>query len=526
VSTAYAGKIIPIEGKYIYKSASELSAMIKRGEASSVDIVKEHINHIKNNNWRYNAVVWLREEDALKEAEMADLAVARGDTSPPLLGVPMTVKEQFWVKGLPATLNAKRFGLVAPEDAGVVKQIKKAGAIILGTTNLSFMVAYNETYGEVYPTANNPYDTNLTPGGSTGGEAAALAAGFTPLSLGADAGGSIRIPASFCGVFGFKPSFGSINVTQGVMPFEVMDIQKFGLAVAGPLARTPEDLELLWQVLIKTPVDSRFQKNIKFNETQKKQINQYKIAWIDEWDRGAKSVRIGRDVKNKLNCLLDTLKNHGVSLKKDAPQIFDEMLEVWGGSLIQITTQNESWLVRKMMKLVFSKQDNGDIVYDAINKSLDDNSHERWNELQKKQEAVVSKVNNFFKNYDFFVLPLTYGPAFIKCGGCKDLPDLEGGKINYNEYFSYTGIFNASGNPAIVVPMGLNDEGLPIGIQIVAPINSDADLLYFVQLISPLIPGFQKPKSVFSINSQQEISENSEPSMAKSQLTAANRRNL
>lgn len=489
---------IPIEGKYIYKSASELAAMIKKGDASSVDIIKEHIAHIKNHNWRYNAIVWLREEDALKEAAIADMAVTRGDTSLPLLGVPVTVKEQFWVKGSPATLNAKRYGLVAPEDAAIVKQIKNAGAIILGTTNLSFMVAYNETFGEIYPTANNPYDINLTPGGSTGGEAAALAAGFTPLSLGADAGGSIRIPAAFCGVFGFKPSFGSTNVTQGVMPFEVMNIKKFGLAVAGPLARTPEDLELLWQVIIKTHVDKRFQKKITFKDSEEKQINQYTIAWIDEWDRGKSQVRIGKDVKEKLYVLLDSLKKNGASLKKDAPQIFNEMLEVWGGSLIQITTQNESWLIRKLMKYNFSKWDNGDIVYDAIYASLDDNSDKRWYELQKKQHAITDEVDRFFDGYDFFILPITYGPAFTKCGGCKELPDLEGGKINYNEYFSYTGIFNASGNPATVVPMGLNAQGLPIGIQIVAPLNSDANLLYFVGLISSLIPGFQKPDMNYS----------------------------
>ena len=293
-------KILPVEGKYIYRPASELAAMIRWGEASSVEVVKEHLAHIRNNNWRYNALVWLREEEALQEAKLADEAVARGDTLQPLLGVPVTVKEQFWVKGSPATLNAKRFGLVAQEDAEVVKQVKQSGAIILGTTNLSFMVAYNETFGEVYPTASNPYDTSRTPGGSTGGGAAALAAGFTALSLGGDAGGSIRIPAAFCGLYGFKPSFGAINVTRGVMPFEVMKGKNFGLACAGPLARTAGDLELYWQVLHKTPIDDRYQEKIEWAKPSERTLEQYTVAWIDEWNRGEEEVRVCKGVKEKL----------------------------------------------------------------------------------------------------------------------------------------------------------------------------------------------------------------------------------
>lgn len=486
---------IPNDGRYIYKSASELVGMIKKGEATSEEIVREHISHIKNNNYKYNAIVWLREEEALEEAKHVDLAVRNGDTSGMLLGLPVTVKEQFMVKGFPSTLNAKRLGIIADEDAEVVKQIKREGAIIIGITNLSLMVSFNETWGEIYPTGNNPYDTALTPGGSTGGGAAALAAGFTTLSLGGDAGGSIRIPAAFCGVYGMKPSIGVINVTEGVMPFEIMRGDRFGIACAGPLARTIEDIELYWNVLKKTPIDKIVQNKINLKELENKKLNEYKIAWMDEWECNTGKMKVGKEVKDKLRIIIDNLENSGVNIKKDAPNIYDDMAKLWGGMLFQIITQDETWLVRKIIKMSITKQDNKRGNFDEIYKSLDDNSKERWNKLKENEEIVIGKLEKFFEDYDFLILPLTYGPAFKKTENATSLLDENGVSIPYVDYFPYTGIFNATGNPAIVIPMGLNKNGLPLSLQIVGPLYSDDKLIDFVKKIKPLVHGFIKPST-------------------------------
>jgi amidase len=485
--------LLPMEGKYIYQSAQDLAGMIKSGRATSVDIVTEHIAHIKNNNWKYNALVWLREKEAVEEAKKADQQVSRGDTGQPLLGVPVTIKEQFGITGLPMTLNAKRLGIIARKDAAVVEQIRRSGAIILGTTNLSLMVGFNETFGEVYPTGNNPYDTTRTPGGSSGGEAAALSAGFTALSLGGDAGGSVRIPAAFCGVYGFKPSFGSVNITDGVMPFEIMKGNKFGIAHAGIMARTAEDLALFWQILKHTPPDLRFQKPLQWTETGNRPIDDYKVAWIDKWHYGNKEAAVGSDVQIKLATLLDSLKAHGVSVKKDAPDMYQEMLKVWGGMLFLITTQDENWLMRKLTKVLLRKMDNGDAFFDEIKKSLDDNSDKRWNMLLKQQRNIVNEMDRFLSEYDVMVLPVTYGHAFTKCNACPFLSDDKGDSLHYIDYFPYTGIFNASGNPAVVLPMGLDAEKLPIGLQIVGRMYHDDELLHFVSLIEPLIAGFVRP---------------------------------
>src|ERR1043165_8290479 len=162
-------KPFPVTGKFTYKSAVELATMIRNHEATSVEIVTDFVNNIKNNNYKYNAFIYLREKEALEDAKNADELIAAGDTSKPLLGVPICIKEHYWVTGSPSTVNAKMFGFIAPRDAAIVQQIKNSGAVILGTTNVPFMLGDWQTQGEIYPTASNPYDTTRTPGGSTGG---------------------------------------------------------------------------------------------------------------------------------------------------------------------------------------------------------------------------------------------------------------------------------------------------------------------------------------------------------------------
>lgn len=487
---------LPMEGKYIYKSAAELASMIRHHEATSTDIIKEFIANIKNNNYKYNALIWLREDEAMQDAKLADEMVAHGDTiHKPLLGVPITIKEMFWVKGSPSTLNAKMFGFIAPEDAVVVKQLKDAGAIILGTTNVPFMLQDYQTQGEVYPTGNNPYDTSRTPGGSTGGGAAALAAGFTSLELGSDLGGSIRIPSAFCGLYGLKTTLGTINLTEGTSPDTVTKYTRFALASAGPLARTPDDLQLMWDVLKNTKQDSRFQQPVHWMPVSDKQLSQYKIAWIDEWKHGNKISVIGDDVSNALQRLTDSLNKNGVQTIKTAPDLYDDMEKCFFGSFGSMMAENQPWLLRKFMASDLKKW-GGDGLnenFQSCLDALDDPSDEKWNEVMKEKDALVKKWDTFFKQYDFFICPVTYGAAFKKCPSFSSIHLDNGASIPYFNYFPYAVIFNATGHPGVVIPMGLNKAGLPIALQIVGPYHSEDELLHFVKLIAPLTPGFIQP---------------------------------
>jgi fatty acid amide hydrolase len=228
-------------------SAVELAGMISNQEISSVAAVEAHIARIEEVNTDLNAVVWKRYKEAREEARLADEAVARGDSLGPLHGVPITIKEAFALVGSPATFGlASRSTILATEDDIYVSRLRSAGAIILGKTNVSQLLLYIESDNPVYGRTSNPWNRERTPGGSSGGQAAIIAAGGSPLGLASDIGGSIRVPATFCGLAGMKP-------TAGRMP----DPTDFGVSLgeqaivsqAGVLARTVSDVELGIRVL-------------------------------------------------------------------------------------------------------------------------------------------------------------------------------------------------------------------------------------------------------------------------------------
>ncbi|MFN8352844.1 MAG: amidase family protein [Spirosomataceae bacterium] len=488
---------LPIANKYIYKSATELAALIRSREATSVEIVKEHLAYIKNNNWKYNALIWLREAEALQEAQLADEAVAQGDTlNKPLLGVPVTIKEMFWVKGSPSTMNVKMMGFVAPHDGEVVRQIKQAGAVVLGTTNVPYMLSDYQTQGEIYPTASNPYDTTRTPGGSTGGGAAALAAGFTPLELGSDLGGSIRVPAAFCGLYALKPTFGSVNITQGTGPDTTTKFTRMALASGGPLARNVADLKLMWRVLRETKPDERFQQKISWKSASTKTLNQYKIAWVDAWKHGNETVKVSRDVSKKLTQLTQTLVGQGVVVSQKVPDTYDAMFKLFLGSFASMMSEGQPWLLRKLIAMDFKKMDNGLPHFSAFYEAMDDNSDAKWKQLQTDRKALIDQWEAFFKQHDFLICPITYGTPFPKCPQGTPLKGDNGELMPYMNYFPYAAIFNATGHPCVSIPVGLNKDGLPIGLQIVGAYHSEEELLHFAELIAPLTAGFIKPKQL------------------------------
>jgi amidase len=484
----------PMDGKYIYSSATGLAALLKNKRITCVELVTEYINNIKNNNYKYNALIYLREQEALEEARKADEAISKGDTlNKPLLGLPITIKEMFWVKGSPSTLNAKMYGFTAPRNAEVVNQLKQAGAIILGTTNVPYMLSDYQTQGEVYPTASNPYDASRTPGGSTGGGAAALAAGFTTLELGSDLGGSIRVPAVFCGLWSLKPSFGTINLTDGTSPDSAFVYSRFALASPGPLARSAEDLKLMWEVIRKTKIDKQFQKEIEWKPASDKSLSQYKIAWIDEWKTKDGNVSISIDTKQKLTAFIDSLREHQVMLEKNAPDIYKDLQKMFLNSFASMMGENQPWLIRKFIDMDFKKTDDGSGNFEAFHTAIMDGSEERWKKIQADRQTLIGKWEDFFKQYDFFICPVSYDAAFKKQESWKPIKADDGTILPYMKYVPYSFIINATGHPAITVPLGLNKSGLPIGIQIIGRYYSEPDLLRLAIQVEVITPGFIKP---------------------------------
>jgi amidase len=236
-----------------YTGAIELAEKIRQREISSREAVDYFLARVATLDKPINSVVTVDAERARTEADAADAALARGEARGPLHGVPMTIKDSFQTAGMRTTSGAPELANFIPqEDAWPVARLREAGAIIFGKTNLPIYAGDLQSYNEVFGTTHNPYDVSRTPGGSSGGSAAALACGFTPLELGSDIGGSIRLPSHMSGVVGHKPSYGIVPA-HGQIPGPPGTLTLADLAVAGPMARTSKiwNLDLIsWQVRI------------------------------------------------------------------------------------------------------------------------------------------------------------------------------------------------------------------------------------------------------------------------------------
>jgi amidase len=242
-----------------FLSASELSVKIASGEISSRSVVEAFIEQVRSQNPTWNAIVFLNEREALRQADQADKDLAAGKSHGLLHGVPITVKDTYSVKGIPVTSGYTPLKNFIPgEDAVIVRRLKDEGAIILGKTNTAVLAMDMQTDNPVFGRTNNPWDITRTPAGSSGGCAAALATGMTPLSFGSDLAGSIRVPAAFCGVYGFKPTHGVLSMKGHIPPLPGEINGSRMLAVPGPLGRSVEDIILAMTILSKPNPYDRF----------------------------------------------------------------------------------------------------------------------------------------------------------------------------------------------------------------------------------------------------------------------------
>ncbi len=480
----------PVERKFIFKSASELAMLIKNKKATSVEITQEFINYIKNNNYKTNAFVWLFEKEALEAAQEADNKVERGEPLGLLHGVPVCIKEQFFVKGKPCTWNSENFqGFIAPSNAPVVDAWLNEGAIILGTTNVPRMLIDLQTNGDIYPEASNPYDTTRTPGGSTGGGAAAVASGFCPLNLGGDMGGSIRVPSGFCGIYGLKTTEESMGKKFGSSPDTTGNGKYFKMAVAGPMARTIDDIELGWNALIKPWYDN----NKWLPVDENKSLAQYKLAYFDEWHFGNDKIPISNTIKEKLQMLVDSLKSRGTTMANVQPENFAEMRQMHMLLMAYMVFAKQPWIIRQFIKHEFESGTPLKIDMSEGVARIGDIDEAEYDRILIRRDTLRAALERFFQTYDFLILPITPGPAIIKNPKHEPMA-VDGVKMEYWDHFHYAMCFNATGHPALTIPLGLDKNGLPIAVQLVGPMFSEKRLIHFAKLIQSLHEGYIRPK--------------------------------
>lgn len=477
----------------VYMSAMELAALIRRKEVTSVDVTRAHLSRIKRHNGTLHAIAQLFEDEALTRAAEADAAVTEGKLWGPLHGVPITVKEQFWVKGTPSTINSKHFkDFVALEDSILITRIKQAGAVILGKTNVPANLTDYQVQGDIYPEGTNPYDTERSPGGSTGGGAAALSSGMTPLELGSDFGGSIRVPSHFCGIYGLKPTDKTIPRT-GMMPI-AKGAKGFlvNMAQAGPLARSIDDLKLLWEV-IRGSHESDFEvPRVEWRSPSGKELSQYRIAWTDGWDGFTASSQ----TRQQLAALVERFAALGGHAERKVPNVHSVALEVWCHLFAYLIAQDMPWIVRKFVAVKLKsgigkgRRDYVKMVACALRMNARD-----YARILMFRRDLVETIERFFALYDVLICPVSFGPAFKRCKIGTPL-DYDGKLEPYIHYcWPYVVPFNASGHPALVMPLGTSENGLPIGVQIVGPYYSEPELLHFAAKLLPITQGFRKPAS-------------------------------
>lgn len=485
------------QNNILFESAGNLADDIRDGKISSFQVVSAYIEQIEKQNKSYNAIVLLNREKALEKAHQADSALSNGEIWGKLHGVPITIKDNYRTNGLTTTAGYLPLKDNVPdEDAEIVKLLLSEGAIIIGKTNLSVLAMDMQADNPIFGKTNNPWDTTRTSGGSSGGCATALAAGMTPLSFGNDLAGSIRLPSAYCGVYGFKPTFGIVSL-NGIQtdPKEKVNGLK-SLAVAGPLARNIDDLQLAMQIIAQTTTtNQRLAPLNQCNDTFN--IETLKIAWTDEFG----SVPVDDEIKKAIKHYVEKLEKAGATVVKTVPELdFYQAWKTWG-SFVGMQGGYKTPNFVKRMGLPFTKGVLKDVpMHQNIVKPT---SVEKYMIALNIQDTMITIMENFLNEYDVFICPVSAVTAFKHHQPSKSYGNfsiynnpLVANNQQIHYYMAtqaYTTPFTLTESPVLSLPVTLSKDSLPIGIQVVGKRYEDFKLLMIGKIIDEYADNFTFP---------------------------------
>ena len=473
----------------LYKSARELVDDLNAKRVSAIDLLEAHLERHRAVHDRINAVIRTDLEPARRDARAVDEARARGETLGPLAGLPMTIKDGLDVEGLPAHSGNKELVGRARDcsDAEVVRRARAAGAIIWGKTNVPYMLADWQSYNGIYGTTNNPFDLSRTSGGSSGGAAAALAAGVTPLEIGSDIGGSLRHPANFCGVFSCKPTWGLLPQTGHVPPVPGQSAE-VDLNVVGPMARTADDLRLLFRVLANTDLHAA--------------SNGVSGLRVATWTQ-ARGVPLCEETSAAVQRAAVALEQAGAKATKIAPPVnMNTLIITYRDLLTEIVRADmrdapPTWALRLMKPLFALQRAFGADPLSLAGYSLAITaSPARLAQARKTRDALKTEVARFFEGYDLIVAPVmarTAIPHLQKGSIPTRQIDVDGHAAPYTSFLHWVALATLLHLPAVVAPTGLSREGLPIGVQLIGPWGSEERLFDAAAAIEAGLGGFQRP---------------------------------
>lgn len=434
--------------------AVTVAQYIREKKVSVVEVVEAHLAKIERLNPKLNAFVEVDAERVRREACDADAAVMSGRALGPLHGLPISIKSSIEVAGMNCEAGTRlRAGFVASQDAPLVARLRNAGAIVLGVTNTPEMLMAWETDNLLYGRTNSPWDLERTPGGSSGGEAAAIAAGMSAGGVGSDGGGSIRVPAHFNGICGLKPTPGRIPST-GHFPPSGGPFALIG--VVGPMARTVDDLKVLFEVMQGPDDGDSCAAPVSVRWPDEANVKRLRVGYFE--DDGHTPVAV--EIRNAVRAAAEVLRRAGFEVEEFRPEGLEDARIIWKKFFVKVG----GMLIGPMFR--GRESDRSPILKQFLEWSAAEPelSGEALLEAWIQRDVLRANFLAQMRKYPILLCPAAAVPAF-RHGERSWM--IDGKTVQYLEAWSYTEWFNLLGNPAAVVPVSRSAEGLPIGVQIV-----------------------------------------------------------
>ncbi len=490
-------RAVPVSAsEWDYCTIKEVSAALESRQISASELLEHTIARLEALDSRLNAVVVRDFERAREAACAADIALAKGERRA-LLGIPLTVKETFNVAGLPTTWGFQEFeDFVPKEDAVITSRAKRAGAVLLGKTNVPVGLGDFQSYNDIYGTTNNPWDISRSPGGSSGGSAAALAAGFGSLSFGSDIGGSLRVPAHFCGVYAHKPSIGLVPLRGYSLPPAPPLPTTSDLAVAGPMARHASDLAPALEVIAgPDEVTEGIGYHLALPAQRHDDLKSFRVLIVDTHPLMPTS----NAVRMAIGGLAERVSKAGakVSYKTaslprlaDSARLYMKLLNAAKSPRVS----SDSLAETQTLATTLSRTDRSLAAERTCGTVM---SHREWLEADAARLRLQQQWRAFFSEWDVLIYPSASVPAFPHDHSepieARHL-DIDGQAFPYYDVcFIWADPASTCGLPATAAPIDRSPSGLPIGVQIIGPYLGDRTTIAFAELLEREFGGFVPP---------------------------------
>lgn len=479
-------------------SATRLAGLIRAREVSVAEVVDAYLARIEQINPRLNAYVQVDAEGARAAAHDADAALRNGAAVGPLHGVPLSIKSSIAVAGMPwETGSPFRRGVRADDDATLVRRARAAGAIVLGVTNVAEQLMAWETVNPLYGRSNNPWDVERTPGGSSGGESAAIAAGLSAGGVGSDGGGSIRVPAHFTGICGLKPTPGRVSAAGHFPPCG----GPFALTgVVGPMARTVDDVYALLSVMAGDDIgdpnghpvplgsiddlDERTFAPVLRDDPVRARLSRrpLRIGWFEDDGR----TPVTADTRSAIRRAVQALADAGFEVEPFRPEGLERARELWW----DIFGRASRLLLEPLVTERAAEVHPNLVQFLEWTREMPPLRGAGLLGVEIERDMLRARLLEQMCDYPVLLCPVSAVTAFRH--GEREW-EIDGARVRYLDAWSYSAWFNLLQNPAVAVPAGRTAEGLPVGVQVVARHWEEHAALAVARVIERAVGGYQPP---------------------------------